>query len=157
MSIAFFIVSLLVLGVSTWYDLTKERVPNVFVLPCILAGLVAQPFLIPFPEYLIRLGVVCGIYFLYEGFIGAGDAKLIMMLTILCGPVKGLGSLALGSLGVILASLIRSPAETRPMLVRDWTAFRTMSISSLKGKGPGVLLVPFLLVSFILLTLILGI
>ena len=45
----------------------------------------------------------------------------------------------------------------RQMLVRDWTAFRTMSISSLKGKGPGVLLVPFLLVSFILLTLILGI
>ena len=157
MSIVCFIASLLVLGVSTWYDLTSERVPNVFVLPCIAAGLIAQPFFIPFTDYLIRLGIVCGIYFLYEGFIGAGDAKLVMMITILCGPVKGLGSLALASLGVLAVSLIRHPAETRRILADNWTAFRAMNISSQKGKGPGVALVPFLLISFILLTLILGI
>ena len=126
MSIVCFIASLLVLGVSTWYDLTSERVPNVFVLPCIAAGLIAQPFFIPFTDYLIRLGIVCGIYFLYEGFIGAGDAKLVMMITILCGPVKGLGSLALASLGVLAVSLIRNPAETRRILADNWAAFRAM-------------------------------
>ena len=42
MSIAFFIVSLLVLAISTWYDLTYERIPNVFVLPCIAAGLMGH-------------------------------------------------------------------------------------------------------------------
>ena len=80
-----------------------------------------------------------------------------MMITILCGPVKGLGSLALASLGVLAVSLIRNPAETRRILADNWTAFRAMNISSQKGKGPGVALVPFLLISFILLTLILGI
>ena len=157
MNIAFFIVCMLVLVISTWSDLFTEKIPNAVVLPCILAGLVLQPFFIPFPDYLVRIGLICAVYFLYEGFIGAGDAKLVMMLIILGGPVKGLGALALSSALVLLIAALWQPYETRKMLSRDWQAVKARNLSSLKNEGTRVLLAPFLLVSFPALSLILGI
>lgn len=156
MNIILFLVCLAVLCFCSWTDLISGRIPNKAVLPFLLAGVLIQPFLIPFPDYLLRLGIVTAVYFLYEGFIGAGDAKLVMLLIMLCGPVKGLGSLALASFGVLLVSLFRNPAETRKILVRDWFALRTLNAGSLKSTGPKVPLAPYLTGAFILLTVFLG-
>ena len=156
MNIACFILCILVLGLATYTDIKQGKIYNESFYPVLLLS-VAQPFFIGFWNFLLRLLVVVIIFFVYEGYIGGGDAKLLMMIVMLGSPVKALITLAIATLGAVGYAYIKNPAETKVSLMNSWVALRTFNPSAVKGKGSTVILAPFMLAGFVISTLILGI
>jgi len=74
-----------VLGIGiwvSWSDLARMKIPNAAVIALAVVFLVIGPFVLPFEEYLWRVGV--GVIMFFVGWIltalrtmGAGDAKFI--------------------------------------------------------------------------------
>lgn len=159
MTIITFIICLLVLGYCSYLDLKQGKMDELgkILLALIGAGLIAQLFFVGFEDYIIRLLLIVAIFFLYEGFIGGGDAKLLMMLTILRGAMPMLLTVILAEIALILFNYIKDPEVTKKALKSNWMALKAFNIGSLKGEGEKVPLVPYLLGGFLLATLILGI
>lgn len=156
MNIACFVLCLIVLCIASYTDIKQGKVYNESFYPVLLLT-VAQPFFIGFWNFLFRLLVILIIFFVYEGFIGGGDAKLLMMLVMLGSPMKAVIALGVATLGAVGYMFILNPKETKISLMNSFVALRTFKPSMVKGQGATVILAPFLLAGFVIATLILGI
>ena len=156
MNTIFLIVSFIVLTLATITDIAKGKVYWWSTLPVLLFGMIAQLFYLGAVDYLIRIAVIVALFFLYEGFIGGGDAKLVMMLTMLHGPISGLLTLGIASLLVFVVSFIKDPDLTMNSAKNGLIALQTRTLETAKGNGPKVLLAPYMLVAFSLLVLVFG-
>lgn len=156
MQIAFLVISFAVLALATYTDIKYGKVFWWSTLPVIAFGLIAQLFRLGAVDYILRLAIIVGIYFVYEGFIGGGDAKLVMMVTILQGVLCGLLTLGIASLFVLVISYLRNPDETVTHVKLGLTNLMTRQPNASKEMGPKALLAPYMLVAFALLTLVFG-
>lgn len=156
MNVIYFVVCALILAIATYTDLRNGKIPNQLFYP-VLGLSVTVPFTVNFWDFLFRLGLVVFIFFAYEGVFGGGDAKLIMMLVILAGPVKTMIAVAAGIVGAIVYSYINNPSATKASLMNGLVAIQTFKPSMVKGKGLQVVFAPFLATGFLLATLICGV
>lgn len=131
-------ISFLVLAVSAYTDLRKGTVPNVPVYIALLTGCVLHLFDLPVHGYLLRIVLMAAVFSLYRGFIGGGDAKLLMMLIMLNGPETALFSMLTASLMAFAAAL-----GIRRIRMRDILRIK-------KQSGKKIILAPWLLMAFLI-------
>lgn len=156
MKIAYFVVCMLVLLIASYTDLKKGRILNETFYPVIALSL-SVPFVAGFWPFLMRLGLVILVFFAYDGFFGAGDAKLIMMLIMLGSPMKAAIASLIGVLGALIYSFIANPQETKASLTTGIIAIKTHIIKEIKGKGNTIAFAPFLTAGFVAASIICGI
>ncbi len=156
MGIVYFVVCILVLSVATYTDLKNGKIPNELFYP-VLGLSITVPFAVNFWDFLFRIGLVVFLFFTYEGVFGGGDAKLIMTLLMLAGPMKAMIAVFVGIIGAIIYSYINDPSRTRTSLMNGLVAMQTFKPSMVKGKGLHVVFAPFLAAGFLVATLICGI
>lgn len=156
MNIFYFVACLLVLLAATYTDIKSGKIYNESFYPILLISL-SVPFVAGVWEFLLRLALVVLLFFVYEGFIGGGDAKLIMMLIMLSGVMKTCVAAAVGTIGVMIYSFIQDPEATKNSIMSGWIALKTFTPSTVKGKGNTVIFAPFLTLGFVVATLIYGI
>ena len=162
MAIALFIISLVVLIISSYTDIQDGKIPNEVVLPAIGISLllrIVNMFMgnITFWDLLFRLLLVVATFFFYEGFIGGGDAKIFMMLVIAQGPYKALSALALASLMVVAYSYYKDPKGYIESIKSQLLSILTKTEPVSKGEGKTVKLCPLMLIGFIVTIVIFGI
>lgn len=150
------VLTFIMLAIAAYTDIKYGKIFWWATLPVIAFGLVWQVFNLSAADYLIRLGVIVGIYFLYEGIIGGGDAKLVMALVILHGVLPGLLTLALASLFVVAISYIKDPQKTKETVTDGLRNVYMGQIKQNLGKGPTVLLAPYMLVAFSIIAFVFG-
>ncbi len=156
MQIVFMVYCLAVLCISAYTDIKMSKVYNQVFYPGLALAL-AVPFVYGVWEFLLRLALVILLFFVYKGFIGGGDAKLIMMLILLSGILKAATAVVVGNLGMLAYSYIANPQETKLGIMNGLTALRSFNPELVKGKGSTIVLAPFLAAGFIAATLIYGI
>lgn len=155
MNIVYLVVCLATLAVATYTDIKQGKIHNVIFYPALALSLTI-PFVYGIWDFLIRLGLCLLLFFLYEGFFGGGDAKLIMMLIMLSSPLKASIAVLIGTLGVLVYSFITNRLETKNAIMNGIVAIRTFNPSLVKGKGSKVVFAPFLFAGFIVATIICG-
>lgn len=82
------IITMAVTGVAAIYDLKERRVPNKLVFPAICLALVYNLCLFNTDNLiiaLIALTMLLIVYFTSEKYIGGGDVKLIVFVTMMAG------------------------------------------------------------------------
>lgn len=169
MKIAYFVLCLAVLLFSAYTDIKKSiirraraqkpairQILNEVFYP-VLALSLTVPFVAGFWPFMLRLGLVLLLFLVYDGFFGAGDVKLIMMLIMLGSPMKAAVSVLIGTLSMIVYSFIVNPQEAKTCITTGIIAINTHMINSVKGKGPAVDYALFLTAGFIVATIIYGI
>lgn len=156
MRIAYFIVCLLVLGVATYTDIRKNKIYNEIFYP-VLALSLTVPFVVGFWPFMLRVGMVMLVFFMYEGFIKAGDAKLLMTLIMLGSPLRAALTMVFAIIAELVYSFIMDPEVTKASVQTGLIALVTKTVKDVKGKGPTILFAPFMAVGFILATIICGI
>ena len=156
MHIVLMIYCLAALCISAYTDIKMGKVYNQVFIPALALALVV-PFLYGFWEFLLRLALVVLLFFVYKGFIGGGDAKLIMMLIMLAGLPKAAVAVVIGNLLMIAYSYITNPKETRLGIMNGLSALSSFNPDLVKGQGSTLVFAPFLTIGFIGATLIYGI
>lgn len=154
MTIACFIISLLVLLYTIYDDSMhsrqKKHLRNVYPIYAAMAlGFIMHIFDLPFWEFVVRFVLIALIFLFYKGYIGGGDAKLLMMITLLNGPVNALVTLALASLFMLITEYHNNKTEIMNLTIESITALVQGTVSKMKGQGKQVALVPFLTLAFI--------
>lgn len=156
MHIVYFIVSVLTLLVAAYTDITKNKIYNETFYPA-LALTLTVPFFVGFWPFMLRLGLIMLVFFMYKGFIGGGDAKLFMTLIMLGSPLKGTLAMIFAILGVLIYSFIMNPEVTKTSIQTSIISLVTKTVNDIKGKGPTVSMAPFITAGFVLATIICGI
>ena len=159
MNIVFFIVCLLVLGISSYTDIKRSTIPNQVFYP-VLALAVTVPFVYGVWNFLLRVAIVILIFFCYEGMVKGGDAKLLMMITMLGSPIKAVVTLGIASIIMLAVTFVIEPEKTKDSLWKGYAAIRSFDpkqVAAIKGKGQTMILAPGLLVGFVIATIIFGI
>ena len=158
------IVCLAILGYSAYQDIRTSKVDSRLILIATAVGLIYQLFNLShiggFGNYLLRLASVVIIFLFYEGFIGGGDAKILMLLSIWAGIRKTYFTLGFALFLLIIVECFRDGTRMKNILKQDWYAVigRNRSIFHLDPEyATRVVFVPYLLAGYIISVLVCGI
>lgn len=154
MAIACFIISLLVLLYATYEDTQKKQINPYPVYAAMVLGLLLHIFDLPFWGFVVRFALIALIFLFYKGFIGGGDAKLLMMITLLNGPVIALVTLALASLFVLITEYHNNKEEIKNLTIESIAALVQGTVSKMKGQGKQIALVPSMTLAFVITSII---
>lgn len=149
-----YVATLAVLLLSSVWDIRFCRIPNLFTIPAILAGIVLSGLRHP-----VTLSVIlpCCIILFFLGFLpvlGKGDLKLIMAVTALCGPCTALATTGIAAAAVVLLRLLRHPGKSVRSIQNTLAAVIHGQFSVIGSDGDSVPFAPYLLFGFLVFLMI---
>ena len=142
--------ALVVLLLSSIWDIRFRRIPNLCTIPAVFAGIVLTGF-----RQLAELAIVlpCCILLFVLGFLpvlGKGDLKLIMALTALCGPYTALATTGIAAVSVVVLQLIRHPGQVFCSICDVLCDLVHFQFSEIGADGKSVPFAPYLLCGFLI-------
>ena len=148
------ILSLLLLGPATYWDIREKRVPNFIVFPGIVAGLGLLVLKCIYYGSL-RVGisnlVLFVLLFLFgmTGLLGLGDIKLLMALALVNEPITLLIGIALACILIVVIQVIKEGKRILPKIWAGFGMILTKKLVSVAKNGDAIPFVPYFLIAFL--------
>lgn len=142
-------VALVVLLLSSIWDIRFRRIPNLFTIPAVLAGIVLTGFRQPADLIIVLLSCIALFFLGLLPILGKGDLKLIMAVAALCGPYMALLMTGIAAAGVVLLQLVQHPGKTTHSVLITLIDIIHCQFSKIGSDGKNVPFAPYLLFGFL--------
>lgn len=149
--IVLFAFSIYLLVTASIFDIKTHRIPNWVTMPMMLMGLILTICIDPKHALIEFAAIVMLFLFSFTRLMGAGDIKLIMAMTALCGVPVMLFTVLSGTIIMLLWWIVKAPHIAIREIRYQITAFiNHMPMQNAVQKKTKVPFAPFLAVGYVL-------